>query len=141
VTSTPEGPPLPGDEALTPPPPDPGAGDLLTRLDGLPVGALVGSLDLQVSGTAAFAEAVRGSCSGSSQARSFVMDLSDGSSLEISFGPDGGRSRLTAPGIEVDQTLTAVDLQVDGGLVVSADLLTGGTSEPSGHLALTGTCS
>lgn len=133
--------PLPGDEALVPPPPDPRAADLLQQLEMLAVGTLAGTVDLQVSGITAFSETVSGECTQSAGGRGFTADLSDGSVLQVDFGASGGTSVLRAPGIEVDQTLTDVHLRVDDGVALVADLLTGGTSEPSGHLEITGTCS
>lgn len=135
------GPGLPGDEALTPPPPDPAGPDLVARLGQLPAGTLTGTVDLAVSGLTAFAEPVQGRCTETPQGRGFELTLSDGSVFQLGFGPDGGNSRLTAPGVVVEQTLSDVDLQVDGGFRFSAGLLTGGTTEPSGHVSLTGSCS
>jgi hypothetical protein len=131
---------LPGDEALTPPPPDPAAPDHVTLLAGLPVGTLSGSVELNVSGLVSFAEPVTGACTETDDGRGFESELSDGSQLRIAFGADGGSLDLTAPGVEVQQTLTAVDLRVDGGLTLAAGLLTGGTSEPSGSLQLQVVC-
>jgi hypothetical protein len=131
---------LPGDEALSPPPPDPAGPDLVAQLSRLPVGGLSGTVDLAVSGLTAFAEPVQGRCTQTADGRGFEIGLSDGSVLEVGFGPDGGVSRLTAPGIAMEQTLSDVDLQVDGGFRFSAGLLTGGTTEPSGHLTLSGVC-
>ncbi|PZA23206.1 hypothetical protein DMO24_01210 [Modestobacter versicolor] len=131
---------LPGDEALSPPPPDRAAPGLLAQLDGLPVGALSGTVDLEVSGLTAFAEPAQGRCTQTADGRGFELVLSDGSQLAVTFGPEGGASRLTAPGIEIEQTLRDVDLQVGGGFRFTADLLTGGTTEPSGTLSLTGVC-
>jgi hypothetical protein len=136
----PAAPGLPGDEALSPPPPDPAAPSLLDQLGGLPVGALSGTVDLAVSGLTAFAEPAQGRCSTTADGRGFEMVLSDGSQLEVSFGPDGGRSRLTAPGVEIEQTLQDVALEVGADFRLSAGLLTGGTTESSGSLSLTGTC-
>ncbi|MCZ2822326.1 hypothetical protein O2V63_18455 [Modestobacter sp. VKM Ac-2977] len=131
---------LPGDEALSPPPPDPAAPTLLTQLNGLTVGTFRGTVDLAVSGLTAFAEPVQGRCTQTPDGRGFELVLSDGSQLTVSFGPDGGASRLAAPGIDVEQTLHDVDLEVSGDLELTAGLYTGGTTEPSGSLTLSGTC-
>ncbi len=146
ATSTPEaagttGEPLPGHEALTPPPPDPQADDRADRLAALPDGPLAGDLDLTVSGLTGFAEQVTGTCAGSAGTTTLRTALSDGSTLTLTFDDDGGALLLAAPGIEVRQTFDAVDLTVSGRSVsLDADLLTEGTSERSGHLTLDATC-
>jgi hypothetical protein len=132
---------LPGDEALTPPPPDPHASPVLEQLERLPIAPLAGTVIMNVSGLVGFDEPVTGRCTADGGTRGFAMSLSDGSELTVEFGSDGGVSRLTAPGIEVTQTLADIDVRVsDGGVQVSAGLVTAGTSEPSGRLSLEGRC-
>jgi hypothetical protein len=135
------GDPMPGDEALTPPPPDPESGDHLGLLATAPDGPLEGDLDLAVSGLTAFAEPVTGTCAAMATSPVLEMTLSEGSTLTVRFDGDGGSLLLAAPGIEVRQTLDAVSLTTEGGSVsLGADLLTEGTTERSGRLALEATC-
>jgi hypothetical protein len=147
ATSSPEaaavtGQPLPGDEALTPPPPDPEGGDHVDQLATVSDGTLAADLELTVSGLTGFAEPVTGTCAAMATGPTLDMRLSDGSTLSLAFDGDGGSLVLAAPGIEVRQTLDAVDLSVSGTSVsLGADLLTEGTSERSGRLSLDGTCS
>ncbi|WP_299952271.1 hypothetical protein [uncultured Modestobacter sp.] len=130
---------LPGDEALTPPPPDPAAQDLRAQFADLVAGQLAAALDLQLSGLAAFAEQVVGDCS--PDEATLTATLSDGSEVELRFTEDQGELVVRAPGIVVEQTLTDVDLAVEGRTFrLDAGLLTAGTSEESGHLGLEGTC-
>jgi hypothetical protein len=133
--------PIPGVEALTPPPPDPAAGKHLDGLAKVPDGRLAGTFDMTVSGLTGFSESVAGTCSNMATSPTLEFPLSDGSTFRMSFGADGGSLLLAAPGIEVRQTLAAVELTGEGGaLRVAADLLTEGTSENSGHLVVEGTC-
>jgi hypothetical protein len=133
---------LPGDEALSPAPPDPAADEHLRGVGSLPDGAFAGKLELTVSGLVGFAEPVAGSCSDMATAPAFRVGLSDGSSLELGFGEGGGTLLLSASGIEVRQTLSEVAMRAEAGTVtVDAQLLTDGTSERSGRLHLSGTCS
>jgi hypothetical protein len=103
---------------------------------------LAGKFDMTVSGLTGFSESVAGTCSNMASSPTLEFPLSDGSAFRMSFGADGGSLVLAAPGIEVRQTLAAVELAGDGGsLRVAADLLTEGTSENSGRLLVEGTCS
>jgi microcompartment protein CcmK/EutM len=132
---------LPGDEALTPPPPDPEASDQLAALAALPDGALAGHVQLAVSGLAAFDEPVDGTCTGMAVAPMLEARLSDGSLLRVSFDADRATSVLTAPGIEARHALDNVRTTVDGTAVsIEGDLLTDGTTERSGSLLVTGEC-
>ena len=131
---------LPGDEALTPPPPDSAAADHLARLADVPTGALTGHLTMTVSGLAAFDEDVTGTCSRTDGLPVFRATLSDGSTWEVAFGEDGATSSLEAPGVRVDQQLRETDVSVSEQVVVGASLLTTGTSEPSGSVEVEFTC-
>jgi hypothetical protein len=132
---------LPGDEALTAPPPDPAAGDFQQQMAGLATGPLRGKLDLQLSGLATFEESVVGSCAPDGDTPRFTATLADGSALELRFTDDGGELSVLAPGIEVQETLSDVELNVaPPAMEVHAQLLTAGTSEVSGRLTLQGRC-
>lgn len=133
--------PLPGTEALTPPPPDSAADDHVTGLGSLPDGRLTADLALTVSGLTAFAEQVTGSCATMSSEPTLAAVLSDGSTLRVTFGGSGGRLLLTAPGIEVRQTLASPEVTAGAeSFRVASDLFTQGTSEHSGRIVLEGTC-
>ena len=125
---------LPGDEALTPPPPDPAAAGHLQQLSGVPTGQLGGHLQVTVAGLASFDEDVSGTCTRGATGPLFEATLADGSVWRLTFGPDGATSSLVAPGVQVDQLLRGVELAVDDVVHVSAALLTEGTSETSGIL-------
>ena len=136
------GEPIPGDEALTPPPPDPAAEEHRGDLAVLPDGRFAGTLDLTVSGLTGFSERVAGTCSSMGTTPTLEFPLSDGSTFRVSFQADGGELLLAAPGIEVRQTLDAVELTAGPeSLRVSAELLTDGTTENSGRLLVDGACS
>jgi hypothetical protein len=136
------GEPIPGDEALTPAPPDPAAEEHQGDLAALPDGRFAGTLDLTVSGLTGFSQRVAGSCSSMGSTPTLEFPLSDGSTVRVSFQADGGSLLLAAPGIEVRQTLDAVELTAGSdSLRVAAELLTEGTTENSGRLLVEGTCS
>ncbi|TFV62895.1 UNVERIFIED_ORG: hypothetical protein E4P37_16130 [Bacillus sp. AZ43] len=133
--------PLPGGEALTPPPPDAAADEHREGLAALPDGMLAADLELSVSGLTAFAEPVTGSCASMASQPTVIATLSDGSTLRVGFAEEGGTLLLAAAGIESAHTLAGVDLDAtSGGFRLAADLLTEGTSERSGRLVLDGTC-
>jgi hypothetical protein len=97
---------------------------------------------MTVSGLTGFSEPVTGTCSGMATTPTLDFRLSDGSTFHVSFRADGGSLLLAAPGIEVRQTLAAVDLTATStSLRVAADLLTEGTTENSGRLLIDGACS
>jgi hypothetical protein len=131
---------IPGDEALSPPPPDPGAADFAEQLGALPAGPLASTVDLSVSGLVAFAEEASGRCLPTGSDPAVEVDLSDGSVLRLTAGADGLSSVLSAPGVEARHTLTDVQLTPGPPVVVAGQLLTGGTSEPSGSLRMEFTC-
>lgn len=132
---------LPGEEALTPPPPDPRAPGQMADLGDLPDGPLAGHLQLSLSGLVAFDEAVTGSCATMATGPALSVRLADGSVLRLAFDRERASSVLTAPGIEARHALDDVRTSVSGSEVeVEADLLTDGTTERSGTLVLTGRC-
>ena len=65
---------------------------------------------MTVSGLTGFSEQVAGTCSGMATSPTIEFPLSDGSAFRMSFGADGGSLLLAAPGIEVRQTLDAVEV-------------------------------
>jgi hypothetical protein len=131
---------LPGDEALSPPPPDPAADDHRALLGGLPSGALAGTVELTVSGLVGFAEPVTGRCLTGETDPVLEVDLSDGSVLRMEAGSDGVHGALRAPGVEARHTLADVRLAAGPPAVMSGRLLTDGTTEPAGSLHLEFTC-
>jgi hypothetical protein len=131
---------LPGDEALTPPPPDPAADDHRSLLGALPAGALAGTVELTVSGLVGFAEPVTGRCLTAETNPVLEVDLSDGSVLRVEAGSDGLASVLRAPGVEARHTLADVRLAAGPPAVMSGHLLTDGTTEPAGSLHLEFRC-
>jgi hypothetical protein len=131
---------LPGDEALSPPPPDPAADDHRALLSALPAGALTGTVELTVSGLVGFAEPVTGRCLSDQADPVLEVDLSDGSVLRVAAGSDGLQSALRAPGVEARHTVADVRLAAGPPAVVAGGLLTDGTTEPAGSLHLEFTC-
>jgi hypothetical protein len=132
---------LPGNEALTPPPADPAAPSQVATLAAVPDGPFSGHLRLTLSGLAAFDEPVAGSCSGMAVRPVVAVRLADGSQLDVTFDGERATSVLRAPGIEEHHVLDGVRTTVTGtSVAVEADLLTAGTSERAGDLALSGRC-
>jgi hypothetical protein len=131
---------LPGDDALLPPDPDPGADDHLDALADVAQGPLTGHIDLQLSGLAAFSEQVTGQCERDGADPVFQLGLADGSLVRIVFDEEGATSSVSAPGVQVDQVLREVELSVTGDVHLGALLLTAGSTEPSGSLDLVARC-
>jgi hypothetical protein len=131
---------LPGDEAVTPPPPDPDSGNYRALLARMPAGTLTGDVELTVSGLVGFAEPAAGRCLTTGSRPALEIDLSDGSVLRIEATGAGLTSSLQAPGVEARHTLTDVELTGGSPAVLAGDLLTDGTSEPAGALRLEFTC-
>ncbi|MGY1807340.1 hypothetical protein ACI8AF_08210 [Blastococcus sp. SYSU D00669] len=131
---------LPGDEALSPPPPDPAAEDYRQVFAALPEGRLSGRLRLSVSGLVAYDEQVTGSCRPAADPPAVEAVLADGSVFRLTAGDEGLGTVLVAPGIEVPHTVTDAAVTGSGPVVVAGGLFTGGTSEPSGSLQMEFTC-
>lgn len=133
---------LPGTEALAPAPADPAAAEHLRLLAGLTGTSLRGHLNLTVSGLVGFNENVTGTCTTSPAGSTFVARLADGSTDTTTFDGTGGSSVLRAPdGTTSANTLTKVVMAVQSGkLTLSGAMVTAGTTEPSGKLALTASC-
>jgi hypothetical protein len=109
-------------------------------LGGLPEGALAGDIQLTVSGLVGFAEPATGRCLTGGTAPALEVDLLDGSVLRIDATRTGITTSLRAPGVEAGHTLTDVELTPGPRIVLAGDLLTEGTTEPSGSLRLEFTC-
>lgn len=132
---------LPGDEVLTPPPPDPGAHSQVAGFSAVPDGAFTGQLHLSLSGLANFDEKVTGSCTDMAIRPALAVQLTDGSRLRIAFDDERATTLLQAPGMDEKLLLDAVHTTVHGPAIgVTANLLAAGTSEKVGVLSLTGRC-
>lgn len=134
---------LPGPEALVPAAPDPAAATHLGVLAGLTGTSLRGHLHLTVSGLVGFDEDVTGTCTTSPARSTFLVRLADGSTDTTTFDATGGSTLLRAPdGTTSTNTLQEVRMTVQHGvLTLAAGMVTTGTTEASGRIALTATCS
>jgi hypothetical protein len=134
---------LPGPEALVPAAPDPAAATHLGVLAGLTGTSLRGHLHLTVSGLVGFDEDVTGTCTTSPARSTFLVRLADGSTDTTAFDATGGSTLLRAPdGTTSTNTLQEVRMTVQHGvLTLAAGMVTTGTTEASGRIALTATCS
>lgn len=134
---------VPGAAALTPAPADPGAAKDLRTVSALPGGTLSGHLALTVSGLVGFDDDVWGTCTSTADSTVLTASLPDGSVDTTSFTSTGSTTTLVAPdGTTSANTLQEITITVTGDtLALTAAMVRTGTSEPSGQVDLTATCS